>query len=109
MLFVKYFLTATGIGLLLGAAAILVFDLYRILRWQRATGSLLPPGPDDGTDFPMEEDRGTTPPAIRFRSAGQLAAIGVIPILMGLSFVVVPDGPCGRPHQPGVRHPAGRR
>ena len=36
-----------------------------------------------------------TSPAIRFRTAGQLAAIGLIPILIASSFVVVPAGQAG--------------
>lgn len=95
MLLVKYLLTATGVGLLVGAAAILIFDLYRIFRWQRATGSLLPPGPDDGTDITTKEGRDGQSPAIRFRTAGQLAAIGLIPIVIASSFVVVPAGQAG--------------
>ena len=95
MLIAKYFLMITGAGLLLGAVAILLFDLYRILRWQRATGSLLPPGPDDGTDITTRNEPGEPAPPLRVRTASQLAAAGVAAILLGSTVVVVPAGHAG--------------
>ncbi|HTS50640.1 MAG TPA: SPFH domain-containing protein [Bryobacteraceae bacterium] len=71
MLFVKYLLSTIGIGLLLGAAGLLVFDLYRIFK-------LHGPGL-----------------AMRWRLAMRVAASGFVALLAGLSIAVVPSGQAG--------------
>ena len=71
MLFVKYVFSTIGIGLLLGAAGLLIFDLYRIFKLH---------GPQL---------------AIRWRLAMRIAASGFLALLAGLSIAVVPSGQAG--------------
>src|SRR5260370_25591449 len=66
MLFVKYFLITGGLGLLFTAAGILIRDLYF--------------GPFS---------------SLRWRTAAQLIAIAIIPLLLGISINVVPGGQAG--------------
>ena len=70
MLLVKYVLFAASVALFAAAAAILVIDTYRVLR-------------------------SMVPPAIRWRPAARLAALAWLPLLAGLSIVVVPSGMAG--------------
>jgi regulator of protease activity HflC (stomatin/prohibitin superfamily) len=72
MLVAKYLLCITGFALLLGAAGILVYDLYRILK-----------KPEEGRRQP------------RWKESAQVALIGVVPLLLGLSLAVVPGGYAG--------------
>ncbi len=82
MLFAKYVLLITGFGLLLGAAAILIYDLYSIFRKGQSPPTDQPP-PEPGTG------------ELRVRRAAQLAGIGFLAVLLGLSIVVVPGGFAG--------------
>ncbi len=77
MVLLRYLLMFTGTGLLIGAAAILVWDLYQILKWRKQTGP------------------GETKPVIRFHVASRLAAFAAVPLLVGLSIAVVPSGAAG--------------
>jgi regulator of protease activity HflC (stomatin/prohibitin superfamily) len=78
MLLLKYLLLLSGAGLLGGAFAIVVYDIYRTREsWRADAGGPRPP---------ME---------IRWRSAGRLALLSIVPLLVGLSFVVVPAGSAG--------------
>lgn len=72
MLFTKYLLCIAGSGLLLIAAGILIYDLYRTVR------------------RPLEPQ-----PRPRWRQSSRLAAIAVLPLLPGLSLSVVPSGHAG--------------
>ncbi len=78
MLLLKYLLLFSGAGLLGGAFAILIYDVYRTRDSWRAD--------DDGPRTPM---------GIRWRRAGRLALLSIPPLLLGLSFVVVPAGSAG--------------
>lgn len=71
MLFVKYVLSTIGIGLLFGAAGLLIFDLYRIFKL-RAPGL-----------------------ALRWHLAMRVAGSGFLALLAGLSIAVVPSGQAG--------------
>ena len=71
MLFVKYLFSTIGIGLLLGAAGVLIFDLYRMFR-EHAPGLTL-----------------------RWRLAMRVAGCGFLALLGGLSITVVPSGQAG--------------
>src|ERR1700680_1322543 len=66
-----------GIGLLVGAAAILAWDLYQILKCRKEPAGELPP------------------PRFRWRTARQVAAYSLLPLLAGLSIAVVPSGSAG--------------
>ncbi|MGD0437073.1 MAG: SPFH domain-containing protein [Bryobacteraceae bacterium] len=81
MLFVKYLFTTVGFGLLVGAVGILIYDLYLFLR-------------------PLPSNEAETPPepsvfAPRWSMAARVLAVGLIPLLMGLSIHVVPSGQAG--------------
>ncbi len=95
MLLLKFLLLATGFGLFTAAAAIVIYDIYTATRQWR----LLAPPPDTTgqgagetagrrRDFPGSR-------AIRWRTAGKLAALAWLPLLLGLSIVVVPSGMAG--------------
>jgi regulator of protease activity HflC (stomatin/prohibitin superfamily) len=81
MLFVKYLFTAVGFGFLIGAAGILIYDLYLFLRPLRSNEAETPPAP--GMFAP------------RWSIAARVLAVGLIPLLMGLSIHVVPSGHAG--------------
>jgi regulator of protease activity HflC (stomatin/prohibitin superfamily) len=69
MLTLKYLLEAAGFALLAGGAAMALYDAYRL--YQQATFSP------------------------RWRAAARLAGLALIPLLAGLSIVVVPSGKAG--------------
>ncbi len=71
MLFVKYVFSTIGIGLLLGAAGLLIFDLYRIFKLRAPAV------------------------ALRWRLAMRVAGSGFLALLAGLSITVVPSGQAG--------------
>ncbi len=79
MLLLKYLLLAAGIGLFAGAAAIIAYDVYLATHLRR----LLAGGAEP-----------VAPPArpIRWSLAGKLAGLAWLPLLLGLSIVVVPEG-----------------
>jgi regulator of protease activity HflC (stomatin/prohibitin superfamily) len=78
MLLLKYLLLLSGAGLLGGALAIVIYDVYRSLESWRADG-----------------DRPRPSAGIRWRGAGRLALLSIAPLLLGRSFVVVPAGSAG--------------
>ena len=79
MLLLKYLLLFTGAGLLGGALAIVVYDIYRARESWRAETPETP----------------RTAVAIRWRSSGRLALLSIAPLLLGLSIVLVPAGSAG--------------
>ncbi len=76
MLLLKYLLLFAGAGLLGGALAIVIYDIYRTRESWRA-------------------DSATRPLNIRWRDSGRLALLAIGPLLLGLSIVVVPAGSAG--------------
>jgi regulator of protease activity HflC (stomatin/prohibitin superfamily) len=74
MVLLRYLLIFAGLGLLVGAAAILAWDLFQILKARRS-----------GHDLPEP----------RWQTARRWAASGVAPLLLGLSIAVVPSGTAG--------------
>jgi regulator of protease activity HflC (stomatin/prohibitin superfamily) len=81
MLLLKVLLLFTGAGLLGGAFAMVIYDVYRARQAWRIES------PDSTRPRPPVE--------IRWRQAGRLALMSVAPFLFGLSFVVVPAGSAG--------------
>jgi regulator of protease activity HflC (stomatin/prohibitin superfamily) len=71
MLTLKYLLETVGFAALLSAAAVVLLDAY---RQYRQTGS---------------------PGSPRWRAAGRIAAVGLVPLLIGLAIEVVPAGMAG--------------
>jgi regulator of protease activity HflC (stomatin/prohibitin superfamily) len=86
MLFAKYLLLFTGIGLLLGAAGILIHDLYVIFKSRREQETS---AREDTSPFPAAT---VTLEFLRRRTAGRLAAAALAPLLLGLGITVIPSG-----------------
>lgn len=76
MVLLRYLLIFAGIGLLVGAAAILAWDLYQIFKSRK-------------------ESPGEFTPALRWHEARRLATLSIVPLLVGLSIAVVPSGMAG--------------
>ena len=82
MLFVKYLLMTSGIGMILAAVGILSYDVYLELRYRRAMATA---GPDQR--LPIAQ--------MRWRTSLALAMLAWAPLLLALSIVVVPSGMAG--------------
>jgi regulator of protease activity HflC (stomatin/prohibitin superfamily) len=81
MLFLKYLLMWGGFGMMLAAAAMLLYDLYLEMQYRQArtAGTVpLPPVPE-----------------VRWRGAVGLALLAWGPVLIALGIVVVPSGMAG--------------
>ena len=94
MLFLRFLLLAGCVVFLVGAAGAVLYDIYLIyeLQWLFRRGGRATEGAP-----PVEAPRAAAPPrrvrpAIRWNTAAQLATIGALAGLAGLSIVVVPDG-----------------
>ena len=72
MILLRYLLILAGIALLTGAAAILAWDLYQILKPRKQPGEPAAP--------------------LRWQAARQLAVCSILPLLAGLSIAVIPSG-----------------
>jgi regulator of protease activity HflC (stomatin/prohibitin superfamily) len=73
MVLLRYLLVFGGIMLLVGAVAILVMDVYQIVKFRKDPSREPPPPP-------------------RWHAARTLGACAVVPLLLGLSIAVVPSG-----------------
>jgi hypothetical protein len=73
MVLLRYLLVFGGIMLLVGAVAILIMDVYQILKFRKD---------------PTREE----PPPPRWHAARTLGVCAVVPLLLGLSIAVVPSG-----------------
>jgi regulator of protease activity HflC (stomatin/prohibitin superfamily) len=90
MLALKYVLMLLGVGLFGSAGVLVVYDVYvsqqlRRLIQRKANGE---PGVD------IAEPPAPVPP-VRWRQAQRLAATAILPVLLALSIVVIPDGSAG--------------
>jgi len=107
MLFLRYLVLIIGFGLFVGAAAILVYDLYLILKSrkpspQNTNGSSINDSPEPPEQSPgalgglltssWQEARGYH---VRWNQASKLALAGAGPVLLGLSIALVPSGMAG--------------
>src|SRR5580698_7299907 len=73
MILLRYLLVFGGIMLLAGAVAILVMDVYQILKFRK-------------------DSSGDPPPPPRYHAALTIGACAVAPLLLGMSIAVVPSG-----------------
>jgi regulator of protease activity HflC (stomatin/prohibitin superfamily) len=91
MLALKYLLMILGLGLFGSSGALVAYDVYISAQLRRllSGGKTAEPGAESG----MAVRRPFGP--VRWRLAQQLAIAGVIPVLLSLSIVVVPDGYAG--------------
>jgi len=94
MLLLRYLLMFIGIGLLAGAAGILIWDLYQILKSKKIGATT----PGEGS-ISLPELREPAPSISwkdgHWQAATRLATWGVVPLLAGLSIAVVPSGSAG--------------
>jgi regulator of protease activity HflC (stomatin/prohibitin superfamily) len=77
-----------GIGLLAGAAGILVWDLYQILKSRKFRATTT----EEGNNSVPEVRE---PPVIHWQAARRVAIWGIVPLLAGMSIAVVPSGSAG--------------
>jgi len=95
MLALKYLLMILGVGLFGSAGSLVVYDIYiseqlrRLLARSKASEMATPPVASTG----ITPQRPFGP--VRWSLAQRLAIAGVLPILLALSIVVVPDGSAG--------------
>jgi len=91
MLALKYLLMILGVGLFGSSGILVAYDIYIAarLRWllEQTSG-------EPGTEAVQRETARPFGP-VRWRLALQLAAVGIVPVLLALSIVVVPDGTAG--------------
>ena len=90
MLALKYILTLLGTGLFCGAAALVIYDIYLAQQLRRLIRRKQSGEP--GLELP--EPLPSVVP-VRWRLAQQLAAAAVLPVLLALSIVIIPDGSAG--------------
>jgi len=91
MLLLRYLLMFIGIGLLAGAAGILVWDLYQILKSKKIRATLPGEGSPSSPEL-MEPTPALAWKDAHWQAAKHLATWGVVPLLTGLSIAVVPSG-----------------
>ncbi|HMD85020.1 MAG TPA: SPFH domain-containing protein [Terriglobia bacterium] len=82
MLLLKYLMMIAGMGMYLVAATLVAYDVYMADRHRRLLGL-------------GAADKTPTPKPIRWKAAKKLAMIAWLPLLIGLSIVVVPSGMAG--------------
>ena len=91
MLALKYLLTILGTGLFAAATGIVLYDIYRAAQLRRllseASGEASGGGTLQGITARLPRSA-----AIRWKLGQQLALLGIPPILLAFSIVVVPDG-----------------
>jgi len=73
MLLLRYLLMFTGIGLLAGAAGILVWDLYQILKSRKARETAAP-----GEDSILSPELPQPTPVFHWQASRRLATWGVV-------------------------------
>jgi regulator of protease activity HflC (stomatin/prohibitin superfamily) len=98
MLVIKYLLMVGAVAMLVVAAAIILYDVYLLVEYRRRL-ALNP-------DLPLP-----LPRPLRWKEAARLAALSLVPLLLGLSIAVVPSGMAGvrvsefSGTRPGVLYP----
>ena len=97
MLFLRFALLAAGFSLLIGAAGLVLYDVYlafelsRLLRRREEPGAAI--SPEAGAPSPTRANRRAV--EIRWQTAAKLAGLAAVALLCGESIVVVPDGRAG--------------
>jgi regulator of protease activity HflC (stomatin/prohibitin superfamily) len=93
MLALKYLLMILGVGLFGSAGSLVVYDIYISEQLRRLLARSKTSEAGAGTVTGITTPRPFGP--IRWKLAQRLAIAGVLPILLALSIVVVPDGAGG--------------
>jgi len=98
MLVIKYLLMVGAVAMIVVAAAIILYDVYLLVEYRRRL-ALHP-------DLPLP-----LPRPLRWKDALRLAALSLVPLLLGLGIAVVPSGMAGvrvsefSGTRPGVLYP----
>jgi len=99
MLVLKYLLLFIGAGLFTSAAAVVLYDIYLASQLRRLLERSAPGkgGSETSTTALTGDLRLTDHPIrpVRWGLAQRLAICGIVPLLLSLSIVVVPDGHAG--------------
>jgi regulator of protease activity HflC (stomatin/prohibitin superfamily) len=90
MLALKYLLMFIGVGLFGSAAVLIIYDIYIAQQLRRLTKQ-------KASEDPAARLSLLPPPfaGVRWGQAQRLAAVALLPILLALSVVVIPDGSAG--------------
>ena len=97
MLALKYLLMVLGVGLFGSAGSLVVYDIYISEQLRRLLARSKTSEASAGTS-PVTSTGITTPRPfgpVRWKLAQRLAFAGVLPILLALGIVVIPDGSAG--------------
>jgi regulator of protease activity HflC (stomatin/prohibitin superfamily) len=92
MFALKYLLMILGVGVFGSAAALVIYDVYlsaqllRLLRREKAPEGEVA----NASALSLQPSR-----PVRWRLARRLVIVAVVPLLLALSFVVIPDGAAG--------------
>jgi len=93
MLVLKYLLMILGVGLFGSAATLVTYDIYLSAQLRRLLrrGAAGEAGAAEGTGLRSQRPFGP----VRWGLARQLAVWAIVPLLLALSIVVIPDGSAG--------------
>ena len=105
MLVLKYLLMILGVGVFGSAAALVIYDIYlsaqllRLLRREKVgeSGGADGGGPDRGGALDGFASAQHPSRPVRWGLARQLVLFAIVPLLLALSIVVIPDGSAGGP------------
>jgi regulator of protease activity HflC (stomatin/prohibitin superfamily) len=103
MLVLKYLLMIVGVGVFGSAAALVIYDIYlsaqllRLLRREKAgeSGGATSGGPDRSGALEGFASAQHPSRPVRWGLARQLVLFAIVPLLLALSIVVMPDGSAG--------------
>jgi regulator of protease activity HflC (stomatin/prohibitin superfamily) len=104
MLVLKYLLMIVGVGVFGSAAALVIYDIYlsaqllRLLRREKvasSSGGADGGGPDRGGALEGFASGQHPSRPVRWGLARQLLLFAIVPLLLALSIVVIPDGSAG--------------
>src|SRR5271170_3803935 len=93
MLALKYLLMILGVGLFGSAGALVLYDIYISEQLRRLLARNKTTEAGTGAEMGLTARRPFGP--VRWRLAQKLAISAVIPVLLALSIVVIPDGSAG--------------
>lgn len=93
MLALKYLLMILGVGLFGSAGSLVVYDIFISEQLRRLLAPKKTSEANAGTGAGLTVPRPFGP--VRWRLARRLTIAGVLPILLALSIVVIPEGSAG--------------